>query len=356
MKILFLHDKFNENGGAERYIITKRKELEQEGHETFLFSTTEDKELRIKNSKILKFRRNKFLNSYILGSYLQAIPVYFELTNYIKAIKPDLIYIQNSREFPLVFLRACKGHETMQWVHDFGIMCPTGWCVYKDNLKLCDGKAGVKCLRHKCIPLLVFLQKIFGLKYYKKTKIIKEYITSSEILKKYMVKNGFKNVRFDRHPLNIKEGKEDVKREKNLFIYIGGLYKHKGIYPLVEAMREIVSINSDIKLEVIGFGPEEQNIKIFVAKYFLEKNIKFIGKVKYNELYKYYKRATASIVPSIGMEAWSYVVMESIYFNTPVIGSNVGGIKEQITDRNKGVLFERNNKKDLIDKILMKAT
>ncbi len=347
MKILFLHDVYVKNGGAERYIVSKRNIFEKQGNKTFLFSLTKEKNLKIKNSKIIKLKRNR-----ILGSYLQAFYVYSELKKYIKKIKPDLIYIQNNYEYPYFFLKACKGYKTIQRIHDYGIICPSRWYVYKDNLKVCDGKIGVKCLRHMCVSLPIFLSYYFKLKYMKNHPTIKKYLSPSKTLKDYMINNGFKNVEFDPYSFEIKERKEKIKRRKNLFIYIGGLHKHKGVYLLVEAFKEVLEKVPSIKLEVIGEGSESENLKKLVKKYNLESNVSFLGKIDNEDLYKYYKKATAIVVPSIWLENYPYVVMEALHFNTPVIGSDAGGIKEQITNKKKGVLFKRNDKEGLTKKML----
>jgi glycosyltransferase involved in cell wall biosynthesis len=348
MKILFLHDIYIKIGGAERYITIKRNELEQKGHKSFLFTLTEEKNLKLKNSKILKLNKRG-----LFGSYLRMISIYFKLKNYINQVKPNLIYIQNNYEFPYSFLKACKGYKTIQKVHDYGIICPTRWCVYKDNLKVCDGKMGIKCLKHKCILFPLFLSYFFKLNYIKRNNVIKKYITPSKTLKAYMLKNGFKNVIHLKHGVDIKEKKEKIKRKKNLFIYVGRLHKHKGVYLLINAIKEVVKIKPFVRFKIIGSGPEENRLKNLIKKYRIEKTIKFLGELKHKNLYRYYKEATATIVPSIWIENYPYVVLESIYFKTPVIGSDIGGIKEQIINRKNGILFKRNNKKDLVKKILM---
>lgn len=347
MKILFLHDKYVKDGGAERYIVSKRNIFEKEGNETFLFTTTKERDLKIKNSKILKSKENR-----IFGSYIQAFYIYSELKNYIKKIEPDLIYIQNNYEYPYSFLKACKKHRTIQRVHDYGIICPSRWVVYKDNLKLCSGKMGIKCVRHGCVSIPIFLSYYFKLKYIKNHPIIKKYFSPSKTLKKYMINNRFKNVEFDLYSFEIKEGKEKIKRKKNLFIYIGGLHKHKGVYLLVKAFKAVLKKAPSVKLEIIGEGPELKNLKKLVENYKLKSNISFLGKVDNRDLYKYYKKATTVVVPSIWIENYPYVVMEALHFKTLVIGSDAGGIKEQITSKKKGVLFKRNDKEDLIKKML----
>lgn len=344
-KILFLHEKYKKNGGAEKYIETERKRLEKNGDITFLFTLVE-KNIDIENSEVLNVKKNK-----LLGYSLEIIRVYLFLKKYINKIKPDLIYVQNVKEFPYSFLMACRGYKTTRMVHDFGIVCPTSTCVYKDSSKICNGKMGIKCLKHKCISPLLFLSYFIKLKYIKNSKITEEYLVPSKILKRYMLNNGFKNVKTIELPLEIFNGKEKIKKSKNTFIYVGGLKESKGIYLLIEAFKEIIKLYPFVRLEILGSGPEEKNVKDILNKYSLNNNIFLLGEIENEDMYKYFRGALALIVPSICMESCPYAVRESIFFNIPVIGSNAGGIKEQIDGSKKGILFIRNNKEDLINKM-----
>lgn len=346
MKVLFIHDKYSKEGGAEKFILLERKNLEKDGHQTFLFTLTEEKDLDINNSKIIPFKKK-----WTLGSYWLALKVFIELKKYIKEINPSLILINNNYEFPFSFLSSCRGYETIQWVHDYGIICPSRWCVYKDNLKICNGKIGIKCLKHKCISLPLFLSYYLKLKYIKKNKVVKTYFVPSIVLKNYMEANGFKNVKFKEYPF-ITTNRYRVKRKENSFLYIGGLYKHKGVYLLIDAFKEILKLNPNLKLKIIGTGPEEDTLKNISKKEIKNKNIIFLGKIENKKTEKYYKEATAIIVPSIWMENLSYVTREAISYNTEVIGSDAGGIKELIERYKGGTLFRRNDKEDLIKKIL----
>jgi len=59
-----------------------------------------------------------------------------------------------------------------------------------------------------------------------------------------------------------------------------------------------------------------------------------------------------SIVVSIWYEALGIVVVESFAFGVPVIGSNIGGIPEMISEGIDGMLFDPYKEGDLEEKML----
>ena len=61
------------------------------------------------------------------------------------------------------------------------------------------------------------------------------------------------------------------------------------------------------------------------------------------------------IIASICYDNSPMVIYESFSRSTPVIGSNIGGIPELITNGYNGLLFEADNPSDLKDKIIKLA-
>ena len=79
-------------------------------------------------------------------------------------------------------------------------------------------------------------------------------------------------------------------------------------------------------------------------------SLTFINKVKQEELNILYNISDFFIFPS-RKEPLGLVGIESIAAGTPVIGSNVGGIKEYINDNN-GFLFNPNKPEELSSLLL----
>ncbi|MBT4135296.1 glycosyltransferase [archaeon] len=346
MKILFIQDRYIKGGGTEKFIEIRRRKLEEKGHQTFLFTISPDK-LNFKNSIIININEINPLNY-----YFKLPEVYLKLRKYIKKINPDEVHIQNHFIYLTPFLSLTKNYKRKIYIHHLKLICPSAWGIYRDTKKICDCNSGIKCLKHKCVSKKGFLDFIIKKLFITKYKKTEEFIANSKSCRDLFKKQNFKNIKYKKLPFEPEYRDKKIKRQKNLFIYYGGFHSHKGIYLLINAFKIAIKENPNIKLEILGEGREKDNVKKLIKKYRLKNNISLIGNINRKELYKYYKKATATIIPSIWFETWGYVVTESLFFNTPVIGSDMGGIKEQLENNKLGVLFKRNDSEDLAKKIL----
>ena len=70
-----------------------------------------------------------------------------------------------------------------------------------------------------------------------------------------------------------------------------------------------------------------------------------------NELKQYIANAAFSVCPSEWYENCPMTIIESLSLATPVIGSDLGGIPELISNNYTGLIFKHNDKEDLKKKI-----
>ncbi|GAH10061.1 unnamed protein product [marine sediment metagenome] len=119
------------------------------------------------------------------------------------------------------------------------------------------------------------------------------------------------------------------------FLFIGRISKEKGINHLFkkEKLR-------DIKLNIIGDGPELENLRKIVINLRLDENIKFLGRIDNKELDQYYQESCAILMPSVWLENTPIVALESMKNKKPIIASNVGGYPDLIEQAKNGYLFE----------------
>ena len=106
----------------------------------------------------------------------------------------------------------------------------------------------------------------------------------------------------------------------------------------------------ELKLVIIGDGPEKAKLKTRISKSGLEKNVILVDSVPHNELGDYYQAADIFILNS-GYEGLPHVLLEALAMKVPVIASNIGGNPEVIEDNVNGYLFEYNNKEQIKEKI-----
>lgn len=125
----------------------------------------------------------------------------------------------------------------------------------------------------------------------------------------------------------------------------------KGIRYLLEALRSVVNLLSELKLIVIGEISRERELVYMVEKLGIEENVEFKGTVPYDRLSEHYSQASILVIPSIS-ESGPKVLLEALSCGTPVIGTKVGRIPEVITDGYNGFLVNPCNSNEIADAII----
>ncbi len=118
---------------------------------------------------------------------------------------------------------------------------------------------------------------------------------------------------------------------------VSRLVHSKGMFDLLEVIRELVKRDPNTKLFLIGRGPIEPQLHERAISYGIAKNVLFIPYVSHDEIHHYYKMCDAFILPSYE-EAPGLSVSEAMACGKPVVASNIPGVRDYITDLENGIL------------------
>jgi len=129
-------------------------------------------------------------------------------------------------------------------------------------------------------------------------------------------------------------------------IYFGRLSEEKGLLVLLKAMKEL----PDIKLKIVGQGPQLAILKEFIKDNQLA-NVELTGYKTGQELYDLVRASRLVVLPSTCYENNPLALLEAFALAKPVIGSNLGGMAELITEAKTGFLFAAGNDEELASKI-----
>jgi len=136
--------------------------------------------------------------------------------------------------------------------------------------------------------------------------------------------------------------------KKDCLLSIGRFVPWKGFDTLVEIMPELWP---EMKLIIIGNGPEYLNIKAKVKDLGLENRIELPGSVPQAKLPGYFARARIFVLNS-DYEGLSHTILEAMQAEIPIIATNVGGNPELIENGKNGILVEYQNREQLKEAIL----
>lgn len=149
---------------------------------------------------------------------------------------------------------------------------------------------------------------------------------------------------------------EEYHIKDSKILSVGRLVESKGIDVLILAMKEVRIKFPDVKLFIVGDGPERNKLETLVKDLDLNKNVIFVGSVKHSLLPSFYTSSNVFVMPSQNIdgivEGLGVVLLEAMACGTPVIGSDIGGIKDIITDGYNGFLVPEKSPKDLSNKII----
>ncbi|MCC9651538.1 glycosyltransferase family 4 protein [Vibrio sp. MA64] len=135
--------------------------------------------------------------------------------------------------------------------------------------------------------------------------------------------------------------------EKNKVIYAGALIKRKNIDILIEGINIVSTVYPDIKLEIIGDGPEFNKLSSINAKF----DIKFSGSLPQDAVFERMCSSDIFVMPSV-RETLGLVYLEAMNRMNKVIGTKGEGIDGIIVDGFNGFLIEELSAKSIADKII----
>ncbi len=134
-------------------------------------------------------------------------------------------------------------------------------------------------------------------------------------------------------------------------VSVGRLVPWKGMEALVGIMPSIVAEHPEVKLKIIGDGPEMSSLKSKVESLKLNNIVELLGNLPHETALAYLAAADLFILNS-GYEGMSHLILEALSLGRPVLASDVGGNPEIVIRNQTGDLFEYNNRVQIREKIL----
>ena len=145
------------------------------------------------------------------------------------------------------------------------------------------------------------------------------------------------------------------KKYNNNFLYVGRLIDYKGVDILLDSLSVFKDSNKEnFKLEILGKGVDEENLKKQVKKSDLTQYVNFNGFKNLEEKIKFYEYASVTFIPSKisseRLEGGPLTLIEAMAQKNICIVSDSIGFKKYL-NKNNCILFESGNNKSLLSAI-----
>jgi glycosyltransferase involved in cell wall biosynthesis len=113
--------------------------------------------------------------------------------------------------------------------------------------------------------------------------------------------------------------------QKNILLFIGTLTEQKGVDVLIKAIAKVRDIIPDVRLKIIGDGPEEPKLKKLSEHLHMVDHIAFAGKMSYQQVMREYDDALCVVIPSKYVENCSLVGIEALSKGRSLLPAGSGG-------------------------------
>lgn len=130
------------------------------------------------------------------------------------------------------------------------------------------------------------------------------------------------------------------------------LAKRMGLENLVTAMIQVRDRYPDILLYIAGKGALADTLQTQITELELNNNVKLLGYIPDEQLPLCYRAANFSVVPTVALEGFGLIVVESLAAGTPVLGTPIGGIPEILRPFSEDLVFDGCNPKQLAQGII----
>jgi len=138
--------------------------------------------------------------------------------------------------------------------------------------------------------------------------------------------------------------------------FIGSFYAYEGLDLLLDALPGILAQAPDVRVLLVGGGPQEANLKQQAQRLGVADKVVFSGRVPHNEVNRYYDLVHLLVYARHSMRLTELVTplkpLEAMAQGQLFIASDVGGHKELVRHGETGWLFKADDVNALIDSVL----
>ncbi|MDO1450148.1 glycosyltransferase family 4 protein [Rhodocytophaga aerolata] len=349
MKILFIHNTYQQRGGEDVIFENESELMESHGHsvERLLFDNHQIK------TGLDKFLTGvKSLYNFESAKIVEAViknfsPDLIHVHNLFPIASPSILYVADKYKIPVVLS-----------IHNYRLICPSATLLH-------TGKIYEKSI-HSIFPLDAIVKGVYrGSKIQTASAVLmtgthKLLGTWKNKVTRYIVMSQFAKNKFLDSSLNVAEEKWSIKpnfspdmgvgdtARENSFLFIGRLTAEKGIETLLEAAR-ITGFN----LEILGDGPMREVVENYASQH---QNIVYAGFKQKQEIIQALKKCKALLFPSVWYEGFPMTILEAFSVGTPVISSKLGAMVEMIEDQGNGLHVKPGDVEDLVEKMRLLTT
>lgn len=378
MKVCLVNKFHWRKGGSETYYFNVAESLRAMGHEVVCFAMEGPENEPCEQSGYFVSARDYNGKTSISRKVRDAASMFYsneakeKFDRLLRDERPDVIHlnlVHRQITFSILDAPYLREHPVpvVYTSHDCMLVCPAS-VMLDGNGRVCDACLDGRfrhCAERCCVKgsraksALAAAEAAFLRRRGSYSKIDR-IIAPSEFMREKLLEGGFSEpqvVRMQNFATGdvlaracIDEGPTD--REQPYLLFFGRLSREKGVDALVDAFLSIAACIPGWRLVIAGEGPERGTIEVRLTNHPEGDRVELVGFQQGEALRQLVGRASLAVSPSQCRENMPFSIIEAFASGTPVVGTDIGGIPELVSEGATGFIAEPGNESSLAEAIL----
>lgn len=305
---IFTDTYYPEVNGVANSAYQLKNELEKRGNTVYVF-TVSNPEVKEKEYHVFRLRSVAFV---LLKERRISYPLTKIWINKVKKLDLDVIHTQT--EF-------CLGHIGRKIAKCLNIpLVHTYHTIYEDythylrihgNQKL---KSVVRILSRKfCDKADLVIAPTEKVK-----KLLFSYGVKRDIVIQPTGVNLLKFERYDKGEILRLKKKYHLNNSDHVLLYVGRISREKNLMEIIEIISQLKELDSQVKLLIVGNGPELELLRNKSKKEGIENHVIFVGAVSWEEIENYYALGDVFVCAS-NSETQGLTYIEALASGKPIL-------------------------------------
>ncbi len=138
-------------------------------------------------------------------------------------------------------------------------------------------------------------------------------------------------------------------QDRPIVLAVRRLMRRMGLDDLVAAAALLRERVPNVLVLIAGSGPVRDELERQIASLGLVDNVRLLGFVPDDKLPSAYRAADLSVVPTVSLEGFGLIVVESLAAGTPCLVTPVGGLPEAVSGLSRGLVLSATGAKAIAD-------
>lgn len=351
MRILQVHESYQQRGGEDEVAEAEARQLELNGHAVSYY--------RRHNEEIAGDGALMRIATGI--GTVWALRSYREMDALIEEKNPEVVHFHNT--FPLIspsayYACAKRGIPVVQTLHNYRLVCPGSTFLREGRVcEACLGRAvawravAYSCYRGSRLASAATTAMLVAHKALRTWQVkVDAYVALSEFAKGKFIAGGLPANRIVVKPnfVDPDPRPDCIPRRGKHGLFVGRLSEEKGLRGLLAAWKQLAN---PIPLVILGDGPMRHEVEAQARELGTTAPVTVMGNVSREEVFRWMRDACFLVCPSHWFEGCPLVVVEAFACGLPVIATGHGPTAEMIEHGRTGLHVAPGDDVDLAAKV-----